>query len=108
MIKEGKMKQSGLEMVSAAKKNGTWDFLNDVENLIIPSDLEEALAQNQKAHYYFARFPKSSKRAILEWIKNAKQDATRKKRIGETVAKASKNLKANHPKGRDKGPTDIT
>ncbi len=106
LLKAGKMHDAGLEMVELAKENGTWDFLDDVEKLIIPPDLETALKAHNKAEYYFHRFPKSSKRGILEWIKNAKQDATRQGRIKEAAVKASQNIKANHPKGRDAGPKD--
>jgi uncharacterized protein YdeI (YjbR/CyaY-like superfamily) len=100
------METPGLAMVSAAKANGSWEFLNDVEDLIIPSDLEAALEKNTTAKYYFGRFPDSSKRGILEWIKNAKKDTTRSNRIAETVIKAAENIKANHPKGRDSGTKD--
>lgn len=106
LTKNGKMHESGIKLVKEAKQNGRWDFLNDVENLIVPNDLHEALQKRPKAFYYYDRFPPSSKRNILEWIKNAKQEPTRKKRIEETALKASQNLKANHPKGRDAGPKE--
>lgn len=101
---EGRMHESGLRMVAIAKENGCWDFLNDVEKLIVPVDLQTALHKYDKAQFYFDRFPDSSKRGILEWIKTAKQEATRLRRIEETAQKASHNIKANHPKGRDQGP----
>lgn len=104
LIEAGKMEAAGLAMVEIAKQNGRWDFLNDVEKLILPEDLKLALGQNAEAERYFQNFPPASKRGILEWIKNAKQADTRKKRIEETVRKASLNRKANHPKGRDAGP----
>lgn len=106
LLKDGKMKEPGLKMVEIAKRNGAWNFLDDVEKLIVPDDLKEAFKKNSKAEYYYERFPKSSKRNILEWIKNAKQETTREKRIAETVSKASDNIKANHPRGRDAGPKD--
>ena len=102
--KQGLMEAAGLMLVEQAKENGAWDFLDDVEALIIPSDLSQALEQRENAAYYFDRFPPSSKRGILEWIKNAKQLTTRQKRIEETALKAAQNRKANHPKGRDAGP----
>ncbi len=105
LIESGRIHEPGLRMVELAKSTGTWSFLDDVENLIIPEDLEIAFSANPDARTYFERFPDSSKRSILEWIKTAKQDSTREKRIRETVEKAGKNIKANHPKGRDAGPT---
>lgn len=77
LIKKGRMHDAGIKMIEQAKKNGTWNFLDDVEELIIPHDLETALKTNKKAKFYYNRFPNSSKRNILEWIKNAKQASTR-------------------------------
>lgn len=106
LIEAGKIEAPGLEKIALAKTNGAWHFLDEVEDLLIPSDLQEALNENEQALHFFERFPDSSKRGILEWIKNAKQAATRQKRISETVTKAANNLKANHPKGRDAGPKE--
>ncbi|MFK8010362.1 MAG: YdeI family protein [Saprospiraceae bacterium] len=106
LSKEGRMHVSGINLVEGAKENGAWNFLDDVEKLIVPPDLEKALKAKEKAKYYYERFPNSSKRNILEWIKNAKQSSTRQRRIEETANKAAQNIKANHPKGRDSGPKE--
>lgn len=95
LIDQGLMAEPGLEMVRMAKRTGTWDALNDVENLVIPPDLKEALALNPNATEYFEAFPKSVKRGILEWIFNAKRPATRAKRIKETATLAAGNKRAN-------------
>lgn len=104
LIKAGLMEPSGLAVVEEAKKNGSWYFLDDVEDLEIPDDLKAEFEKHPGSRRNFDRFPRSSKRAILEWIKSAKTEATRRKRIVETATKAAKNLKSNHPKGRDAGP----
>ncbi|MGB3465736.1 MAG: YdeI/OmpD-associated family protein [Cyclobacteriaceae bacterium] len=104
LSKAGRMQPAGLELVATAKSNGCWSFLDEVDRLIVPDDLQAALENQKDALYYYERFPDSSKRGILEWIKSAKQPATRKKRIEDTAAKASRNIKANHPAGRDHGP----
>jgi uncharacterized protein YdeI (YjbR/CyaY-like superfamily) len=96
MIKLGLMKESGQRLIDLAKKTGTWDALTNVQNLIIPTDLQDLLNQNSKALENFQNFAPSSKRVILEWIQNAKKPETRQKRIEETVRLASENLKANH------------
>lgn len=106
LSKAGRMEPSGIALVDHAKATGAWTFLDDVEQLLIPADLDNALEKKPKAKYYFDRFPASSKRGILEWIKNAKQETTRASRILETAHKAAQNRKANHPKGRDAGPTE--
>jgi uncharacterized protein YdeI (YjbR/CyaY-like superfamily) len=102
LIEEGRMTASGLNVIEAAKKNGAWDALNEVEEMIIPADLLAELKTEKQAFDYFMKFPKSSKKNILEWIYNAKQNETRVKRIAETVKLAKENIRANHyrqPKG---------
>ena len=91
----GKMAAAGQAMVAEAKKRGTWDALNDVENLVIPDDLQIALEKVPKALEYFTAFPKSTRRSILEWILNAKKPETRAKRIEETARLAGENIRAN-------------
>ncbi len=96
LTKAGKMMSAGLEAVKAAKANGMWDVLNEVEEGVVPPDLQAALDANPIAKGYFEAFPRSSKRNILEWILSAKQAETRQKRIDETVRMAAENLRANH------------
>lgn len=103
LTKEGRMTPSGLALIETAKNNGSWDALNEVEEMVIPSDLLKELKKNKKAYAYFMAFPKSSKKNILEWIYNAKQAETRNNRIVETAKLAKENIRANHyrqPKGK--------
>ena len=86
---------AGLAKINAAKKDGSWNALDAAHALEIPSDLEKAFSKNKTARGYFEAFPPSVKRAILEWISNAKRPETRAKRIDETVTKAEKNIRAN-------------
>lgn len=93
---EGLLHPAGLEKIEEAKQDGSWSFLDDVEALILPEDLQLALAQNKAAYDYWEAFPPSAKKGILEWIKNAKKPETRAKRIRDTVDKAAKNVRANY------------
>ena len=86
---EGRMAEPGRSLVQQAKEDGSWSRLDDVENLVIPDDLGAALDARPNARKLFERFPPSSRRAILEWILNAKQPATRVKRIAATAEKAA-------------------
>lgn len=95
LLEENKMAEPGLKMVEIAKENGTWDALNDVENLIIPPDLEKAFENYSPAKSNFQNFPHSIQRSILEWIFNAKRAETRAKRIQETASLAQDNIRAN-------------
>lgn len=98
LIKQGLMQDAGYNAISISKKNGTWNALDDVENLIVPDDLKKLFEKNTIAFKNWEQFPPSSKRGILEWILNAKKEETRKKRMEDTVSLAEKNIKANHPR----------
>ncbi len=95
LIEAGRMSAAGLAKVAAAQKDGSWNALDAVDALEIPSDLEKAFSKNKTARGYFEAFPRSVKRAILVWISSAKKPETRAQRIAETVAKAGQNLRAN-------------
>ena len=89
----GLVHQSGFDSVNASKKVGLWDIMDDVDNLIIPSDLNQALTGHQPAMEYFQKFSPSNKRFILRYIKLAKTAATRTKRILQVVTLAAENKK---------------
>ena len=95
LTEQGLMTAAGLAKVEQAKIDGSWSFLDDVEALILPEDLKQSLAQNPTAKKYFTAFPPSVKRGILEWIKNAKRQTTREKRVKQTVELAAQNIRAN-------------
>lgn len=100
----GQMNKAGQAAVDRAKQDGSWDRLDEVETLTLPRDLAVALRRHPRARELSDRFPPSSRRGILERIQSAKRPETRARRITETAEKAAKNIKANHPKGRDRGP----
>lgn len=104
LITAGRMQPAGLAKITQAHQDGTWDALKAVDALQVPDDLAEALAAQPDAAGFFAAFPKSSKRAILEWISSARRPETRVARVLLTAQMASRNLKANFPEGRNRGP----
>jgi uncharacterized protein YdeI (YjbR/CyaY-like superfamily) len=81
----GLVHQSGFNAVEASKKAGLWNFMDDVDNLIIPNDLQEALNKHNEAKLFFDAINASSKRFVLRWIKLAKTDKTRNSRIDQIV-----------------------
>lgn len=95
LIQAGLMTNAGQAMIDLAKQTGTWTALDEVENLINPPDLQAQLDANPTAKNYFAAFPRSVKRGILEWLLNAKTPAVRRKRIDEIVTRAEHNERAN-------------
>ncbi len=95
LTKLGLIAPAGKEMITLAKKTGTWDALNEVDQLLLPKDLKAAFSKNKKAARFFDAFPPSTKRGILSWILDAKRPETKIKRIKETVELAGKNIRAN-------------
>ncbi len=83
LIRDGRMHASGLKSIQEGKESGLWDFMDDVDNLIIPDDLENALKTHHGAHEFFDSINDSSKRFILRWIKLAKTEKTRQNRINK-------------------------
>jgi uncharacterized protein YdeI (YjbR/CyaY-like superfamily) len=91
----GLMLPAGLRAVEIARSNGTWSMLDDVENLVVPPDLEAALAALPGAREQWDAFPRSARRGILEWIVQARTEPTRTKRVTETAARAAVGERAN-------------
>ncbi|WP_414577727.1 YdeI/OmpD-associated family protein [Anabaena sp. CCY 9402-a] len=91
LIEQSLMTEAGLAKITAAKQDGSWTSLDAIEALIIPDDLQQALAANADANQYFTAFSNSTKKNILSWIANAKRPETRMKRIEQTINSATQN-----------------
>lgn len=98
LIAEERMAPAGLKAIEIAKANGSWTALDAVEAMIIPDDLAHALKLNRIAKKHFDAFPASVRKYTLTWISSARTEATRAKRIAETVSLATRNLRANQPR----------
>ena len=96
LIAAGLMREPGLRAIEIAKANGSWTTLDDVEALIIPDDLAVAFAAMPGSSEGFARFSRTTRRNILQWIATAKRPATRANRIADTATATA----AGHPPGR--------
>lgn len=88
LMEQGRMHDAGLKAIEASKASGLWDFMNDVDNLVIPEDLQKALKKYPEAEPFFQGINDSSKRFVLRWIKLAKKEETRQARI-EKIAQLS-------------------
>lgn len=95
MVEAGRMAPPGRAKVEAARADGSWLRLEAVERLEVPDDLEEAFQAHPGVHARWEAFPPSTRRAILEWIVNAKRDATRARRVEETARLAQQGIRAN-------------
>lgn len=75
--------------------SGGWTALDRVEELAEPEELRSALSRDPVARANWDAFPRSARRAILEWLLSAKTDATRERRIETIVTEAHENRRAN-------------
>lgn len=96
LIADGRMTKAGLASIEVAKQNGSWTILDQVEELIIPDDLEAAFSKHAGSKGFFLSQSKSVKKMMLSWIVLAKRDETRQKRITEIAECASKGTKPKH------------
>jgi uncharacterized protein YdeI (YjbR/CyaY-like superfamily) len=99
---QGLMRPAGAAAVERAKRDGTWTALDAVEDLVEPDDLRTGLDADTAARANWDSFPRSTKRAILEWITAAKTPPTRERRIQQTITDAAVGRRANQwrqPKG---------
>lgn len=90
---EGLLMPAGLESISIAQQNGTWNILDDVEELEISEDLEMEFNTREGSKEYFLSLSKSVRKSMLQWIKLAKRPETRQKRIVELVEHANRKIR---------------
>ena len=93
----GLLLPAGLAAIEEAKRNGAWTLLDDVENLVVPEDLAEALAAAPPAAATWDAFPRSARRAMLEWVAQARRPATRAERIARIADAAARGQRAFPP-----------
>ena len=81
----GLLAPPGLAKISAAKADGSWTALDEVEALVVPPDLARALRQAGLAQAFAALTP-SRRRGSLDQLRQAKQPETRERRISKILA----------------------
>lgn len=84
---EGMMHPAGMAAVDAAKANGMFEFLDEIDALIVPADLAEALGDSGPV---FEGFSPSRRKQALYWIKSAKREPTRQARIDKVADAAAR------------------
>ena len=93
LIEEGKMQDAGFRSIELSKQAGLWDFMDDVDNLVVPEDLQKVLQKYEGATEFFYAINDSSKRFVLRYIKLAKAEKTRVSRIEQIAVLASRGEK---------------
>ncbi len=89
LTKDGLMAQAGIDSVEIAKQNGSWNILDDVEALVVPTDLEKAFKKHKGLEAYYMDLSRSAKKMALHRLMMAKLPETREKRIKEMVVLAT-------------------
>ena len=85
----GLITDAGWNLINAAKDDGSWAFLDDIEALIEPDDLAAALDATPPARAAWDGFPPSVRKPSLYWVASAKRETTRASRIEQIVTKAA-------------------
>jgi uncharacterized protein YdeI (YjbR/CyaY-like superfamily) len=94
LISKDLMHESGLSTIEAAKLNGSWFSLDEVEKGIIPSDLQTEFDKNTTAYTNFKNFSPSYRKSYLYWLNQAKREDTRNRRIKDIITLCTKNIKS--------------
>lgn len=86
----GLIEPPGAAVIAAAQKDGSWTLYDDVEDLLVPEDLAEALAAQPGAREFWDAMPPSARKYALTQLVLAKREATRaqrRARIADAVAR---------------------
>lgn len=81
LIQEGRMTESGLTHVQAAKADGRWENAYTASKMEVPQDFLTALESNLKAKQFFQTLNKSSRFVIAYGLISAKKAQTRQRRF---------------------------
>ncbi|MEJ2888868.1 YdeI/OmpD-associated family protein [Actinomycetospora aeridis] len=93
----GLMAAPGRALIEAAKADGSWTMLDDVEDLVVPPDLADAFDAHPGSRAQWDGFSRSARRAMLVWVVEAKRAATRAGRVTQIAERAAMGEKA-HPR----------
>ncbi|MBB6049995.1 YdeI/OmpD-associated family protein [Armatimonas rosea] len=91
--REGLLMPAGIAKIDAAKADGSWTALDEVEALVIPEDLAATLAASPAAQATFATYSPSTLKLALTKLAAAKRPETRQKRLTELIALATEGKK---------------
>ncbi len=83
LIGEGRMTESGLVHIRAAKVDGRWENAYVASEMNVPADFLAAVEIDPKAKQFFETLNKSSRYAIAYGLISAKKPATREKRFAK-------------------------
>jgi uncharacterized protein YdeI (YjbR/CyaY-like superfamily) len=100
LVAEGQMMPAGLAAIETAQQNGSWALLDEVDALVVPPDLAQALQTNPAAESYFASLSRTDRRNLLQWLVLARRPETRQRRLAEIVTLAAQQQKPAQFQGK--------
>ena len=86
---QGLMTPAGVAAVDAAKADGSWTSLDDVEALVVPEDLADALARDPEAAMGWDAAPAGQRKIALYRLNSGKRAETRARRVSAIVRAAA-------------------
>jgi uncharacterized protein YdeI (YjbR/CyaY-like superfamily) len=89
LLEQNLIAPAGLAVIEIAKQNGSWTILDEVEEVIVPPDLQIEFNNHSGSSDYFLSLSRSVRKAILQWLVLAKRPETRQKRIKEIAELAA-------------------
>jgi len=85
LINEGRMTESGLAQVRAAKADGRWENAYATSEMKVPEDFLSALDSKPKAKQFFETLTKSNQYVIAFGLTSAKKPETRQRRFAKFI-----------------------
>ncbi|MRS11896.1 MAG: hypothetical protein EG823_02340 [Actinobacteria bacterium] len=85
LVAEDRMQPAGQAVIDAAKASGAWALLDEIEAMVMPEELVEALEADPEAATGWRALPDSTKKTALYWVRTAKRAETRAKRVAAIV-----------------------
>ena len=79
LIEQDLITKAGFESIETAKQNGSWTILDEVEELIIPNDLEAEFTTKPKSKDFYMSLSKSIRKAILQWARTCQDNRNKTK-----------------------------
>lgn len=86
---EGLMSEAGRRAIDKAKSDGSWSQTDEVDALVVPSDLEAALGEHPQARTAYENLPTSNKKQLLWALYSAKRAETRARRLAAVIDQLS-------------------
>jgi uncharacterized protein YdeI (YjbR/CyaY-like superfamily) len=86
LLEQGRMQPSGRLQIEQAQQDGRWQAAYEGQRqATVPDDLQAALDEHPRAQEFFSTLDRGNRYAILYRIQDAKQPATRARRIQQYV-----------------------